>query len=472
VILTWSWFIDEPYYAVIDSNGAIAKPETYLPTSADNEFHTPDAVQLPNGKVALAWASDSEGTDFVPGIELAILDSSYNRIAAPAFAYNPAHPSPVPNEDLSVTTDASSHVIITWNGRPNQLFYALGDSNGTFLTEPMIYKTSGSYIYSSGNGQGNAPYDAEEVGPDTTSPAVISITRTSANPASAASVGFTVAFSEPVLNVDTTDFALSTSGNITGAAITNVTGSGSTRTVTVNTGSGNGALRLTVPVSASITDAAGNSLAGLPFTNSETYTILKTATFSDVEKEFWAWQYVERLYNAKITGGCNTDPLEYCPGSTVTRAQMAIFLLKGIHGSSYSPPAVGSSTGFGDVDTDHWAAKWIKQLAVEKITGGCGNGNYCPDSAVTRAQMAIFLLKAKYGASYTPPAGGHHRRLREWELLSGHTRHPRPDGGLPGQDVQFAVGYFELMKPERKFSPALFYRACNLKVTNIVLSFA
>ncbi len=131
-----------------------------------------------------------------------------------------------------------------------------------------------------------------------------------------------------------------------------------------------------------------------------------TATFSDVPLTYWASSYIERLYNASITGGCSAVPLNYCPDSSVTRAQMAIFLLKGIHGSSYSPPAVGVSTGFGDVATDYWAAAWIKQLAAEGVTSGCGNGNYCPDSVVTRAQMAVFLLKAKNGSSYSPPAVG------------------------------------------------------------------
>ncbi|MBK8822374.1 MAG: S-layer homology domain-containing protein [Anaerolineales bacterium] len=82
---------------------------------------------------------------------------------------------------------------------------------------------------------------------------------------------------------------------------------------------------------------------------------------------------------------------------------MAVFLLKGMQGSSYTAPAVGVSTGFGDVATDYWAAAWIKQLAAEGITGGCGGGNYCPDSTVTRAQMAVFLLKGKNGASFAPP---------------------------------------------------------------------
>ena len=127
-------------------------------------------------------------------------------------------------------------------------------------------------------------------------------------------------------------------------------------------------------------------------------------TFFDVPANYWAWQYIERLYSAGITGGCSITLLNYCPDSTVTRAQMAVFLLKGIHGSSYTPPAVGVSSGFSDVATDYWAAAWIKQLAAEGITGGCGSGNYCPDATVTRAQMAVFLLKAKYGSSYSPPA--------------------------------------------------------------------
>jgi len=129
-------------------------------------------------------------------------------------------------------------------------------------------------------------------------------------------------------------------------------------------------------------------------------------SFVDVPLEHWAWNFIERLYTAGITGGCNVSPLQYCPEATVTRAQMAIFLERGIHGSAYNPPAVGGSTGFGDVQTTYWASAWIKQLATEGITGGCGSGNYCPESAVTRAQMAIFLLRSKYGASYTPPAVG------------------------------------------------------------------
>ena len=129
-------------------------------------------------------------------------------------------------------------------------------------------------------------------------------------------------------------------------------------------------------------------------------------TFADVTPSYWASSFIERLASAGITGGCATGPVRYCPETTVTRDQMAVFLLRGIHSSSYNPPSVGSSTGFGDVPTTYWAAGWIKQLAAEGITGGCGFGNYCPGSPVTRAQMAIFLLRSKHGPSYTPPGVG------------------------------------------------------------------
>ncbi|HNA89665.1 MAG TPA: S-layer homology domain-containing protein [Anaerolineales bacterium] len=127
----------------------------------------------------------------------------------------------------------------------------------------------------------------------------------------------------------------------------------------------------------------------------------QSTTFQDVPASHWAYSYIERLYTAGITGGCGTSPLTYCPDATVTRAQMAIFILRGMHGSVYTPPAA-TGTVFADVPADAFAADWIEQLAAEGVTSGCGDGNYCPDASITRAQMAIFLLRGEHGAAYTP----------------------------------------------------------------------
>ncbi len=124
------------------------------------------------------------------------------------------------------------------------------------------------------------------------------------------------------------------------------------------------------------------------------------ADFLDVPQGDNFHDYVEKVFRNGITAGCGGG--FYCRDNPVTRAQMAAFLLKGKHGSSFvAPPCNGI---FGDVPCPSQFADWIEQLAAEGITGGCGGGNYCPSSLVTRDQMAAFLLKAEHGSSYSPPA--------------------------------------------------------------------
>ena len=54
-----------------------------------------------------------------------------------------------------------------------------------------------------------------------------------------------------------------------------------------------------------------------------------------------------------------------------------------------------ASASFGDVPPSHPFFQFIEALKASGITGGCGNGtNYCPDSPLTRGQMAVFLAKA------------------------------------------------------------------------------
>ena len=99
--------------------------------------------------------------------------------------------------------------------------------------------------------------------------------------------------------------------------------------------------------------------------------------------------WIEQLAAENITAGCAGG--NFCPANLVTRAQMAVFLLKTEHGSSYAPPAC---TGiFGDVACPSPFANWIERLAAEGVTGGCGGGNYCPANPNTRGQMAVFLAK-------------------------------------------------------------------------------
>jgi hypothetical protein len=123
------------------------------------------------------------------------------------------------------------------------------------------------------------------------------------------------------------------------------------------------------------------------------------ANFTDAETSIYL-SFIVRLVANGLTAGCGTGI--YCPDNPVTRAQMAVFLLRGLEGLCYVP-AAETGTVFGDVPVGSFAARWIEELATRQVTTGCGGGNYCPNNPVTREQMAVFLLRTLGGPTYLPP---------------------------------------------------------------------
>ena len=71
--------------------------------------------------------------------------------------------------------------------------------------------------------------------------------------------------------------------------------------------------------------------------------------------------------------------------------------------SVYTPPACVPGVPFADVTCSTGLDPWIEQFGLDGITAGCGGGNYCPGSTVTRGQMAVFIEKAMRGAGNWPP---------------------------------------------------------------------
>ena len=115
-----------------------------------------------------------------------------------------------------------------------------------------------------------------------------------------------------------------------------------------------------------------------------------SAGFVDVDARSVHAASIDALFAAEITTGCGTDPLRFCPDGAVTRAQMASFLARALG----LRPAI--SAGFVDVDARSVHAASIDALFAAEITTGCGTDplRFCPDGAVTRAQMASFLIRA------------------------------------------------------------------------------
>jgi hypothetical protein len=112
--------------------------------------------------------------------------------------------------------------------------------------------------------------------------------------------------------------------------------------------------------------------------------------------------YINALSARGITTGCGNN--DFCPDDSVTREEMAAFIVRALEGE---PPATYCSAGspFSDVASDSTWCKYVKRLYELGITTGCGSGNFCPDTTVTRDQMAAFLIRALYSENFTCTGG-------------------------------------------------------------------
>ena len=128
-------------------------------------------------------------------------------------------------------------------------------------------------------------------------------------------------------------------------------------------------------------------------------------TFLDVPFEHWAHDEIELLYQQGYIAGCGMDPLLYCPEASMTRAESAVFVERGIHGAGYTPKQP-TQTAFADVPLWEWFAKWSNALWEDGYTAGCGTDPliYCPLQKHTRTEGAVFFLRMLMGSNYVPPA--------------------------------------------------------------------
>ena len=125
------------------------------------------------------------------------------------------------------------------------------------------------------------------------------------------------------------------------------------------------------------------------------------ADFVDVPQADIFHEFVEKLVRSRITAGIGSG--SFGRNLPTTRAQMAVFVLRAMHGPFFTPPA---ATGviFPDVSKTHPFASWIEQLYNEGLAVGAREDEpFFPAKATTRAEMAMMLLKAKHGTAYLPP---------------------------------------------------------------------
>ncbi len=197
-------------------------------------------------------------------------------------------------------------------------------------------------------------------------------------------------------------------GSAAGGAAVTISGTNFAFGATVSLGGANAAVTaLTATSITAVTEARAVGTVNVTVTNpdaqSATIPNAYFYDFADVAPTSAIHPFVLKLYRDGVTAGCSASA--YCPNDSVTRAQMAVFLLRSEHGSAYAPPGA-TGTVFADVSATSFAAAWIERLYAEGITGGCATSplRYCPTSAVTRGQMSVLLLRGEHGSAYVPPA--------------------------------------------------------------------
>ena len=123
--------------------------------------------------------------------------------------------------------------------------------------------------------------------------------------------------------------------------------------------------------------------------------------FVDVPSNAYYFNAINLLAQHGITAGCGNN--SYCPLQNVARYQMAIFIVRAVEGGDNFTSS--STPYFSDVPANALGFKWIQKMYELGITTGCGGGNFCPNDNVTRDQMAVFIIRARYGAtaSFTAP---------------------------------------------------------------------
>lgn len=127
-------------------------------------------------------------------------------------------------------------------------------------------------------------------------------------------------------------------------------------------------------------------------------------TFNDVPVDHWAYEYIEILYQNGYIAGCSSDPPLYCPEDTMTRAESAVFVERGIHSADFLPKDPTEQI-FADVPLNEWFSKWSAGLWHDGFTAGCGVNPiiYCPLQEHTIAEGSVFYLRMLHGQSFNPP---------------------------------------------------------------------
>ena len=126
----------------------------------------------------------------------------------------------------------------------------------------------------------------------------------------------------------------------------------------------------------------------------ENFSYSPSAYFDDVP--YWdpSFKYVQKLRDLNITAGCDTR--WYCASSLATRSDIAVFVIRAIQaraGKDVNRFGYPATPFFTDVPASDGRFSFVQAMRASGITSGCSPTTYCATSAITRAELAVFLVR-------------------------------------------------------------------------------
>jgi hypothetical protein len=112
------------------------------------------------------------------------------------------------------------------------------------------------------------------------------------------------------------------------------------------------------------------------------------ANFKDLETNYWATPYIERLYKGGVIEGYPDGTFR--PQQPVKRSEVASMIARII-----AWPLVPKNfpPTFLDLSPDHWAFQYIETGAWQGAWDGYPNGKFEPDREATRAEIAALISR-------------------------------------------------------------------------------
>ncbi len=140
--------------------------------------------------------------------------------------------------------------------------------------------------------------------------------------------------------------------------------------------------------------------------NVDNFDYSPTPYFTDVPPTYQFFKWIQKLRDLGITSG--TTATTYGPQLTVTRDQMAVFIVRARLGArtAFSPPSVQQFNDVAPTGPEATYYPYIQELKEIGITSGTSTNPplYSPQLAVTRGQMAVFLTRAGFNTLFNANA--------------------------------------------------------------------